>query len=662
MKKVLSVVVVMLVTVMLVRAQAPRMFNYQGVARNSVGNVLGNKDITLRLTIREGGINGQALYSETRKVTTNPFGLFVVQVGGPGASAVTGSIDGIPWNTGNKYLQVEIDPEGGSAFLHIGTTELLSVPFSLYSESGLPIGPAGEDLTGAYPNPTVARIRGVNVADVQPAQNALLGFDGTNWTPTSLATHPHNYWRLQGQTLSNTNDGNTGIGLSDPETKLHVKGSSSGPVATFENTQDGDGDGIVVRLGKTHPRYKDGDYVHIPIPPVQNLESQMNQIRRWVYGEEKFSPEQLVNLIPHQYMIGSVCKLTNLISEQLNNALNLPIYIGPYSTPAYTLIPRTRIFGGLGLPDPLPDIPSISIGPYTIPSLDILPEKIPIFPRIPEIPCGNLPSLDIPVLSFTNVSNSLTKENEFVIFQDKAGRKLGAIRAQSIQDFSFDYFDGLKVLSLAEQFLGLDIVKDLLGVVVGVSEMINDYNNIGVEYSSGNGDYAEWLERLDPAEEISAGDIVGVKGGKITKSLEDADQVMAVSYRPIVLGNMPEKEKVHLGNNVAFMGQIPVKVMGPVNIGDYIVAKSEIPGYGVAVPARQMTTADYRLAVGRAWETKPGPGPKMVNTVVGVHNNDFLRIVDGMQKKIESNEERLRAIETKLGLATPAASKPKKGF
>src|ERR1700754_1516978 len=152
MKKIFTLVCGLLVTVMAVRSQAPGMFNYQGVARNSVGNVMGNKNITLRLTIREGGINGTAVYSETRAVTTNPFGLFTVQVGSAGATGVIGTIISVPWHTGNKYLQVEIDPEGGNAFLHIGTTELLSVPYALYSESGLPIGPAGADLTGAFPN------------------------------------------------------------------------------------------------------------------------------------------------------------------------------------------------------------------------------------------------------------------------------------------------------------------------------------------------------------------------------------------------------------------------------------------------------------------------------------------------------------------------------
>lgn len=132
MRKLLFTLLVTLLTFM-AEAQSPYFFNYQGVARNSVGNAVVNKKIGLRLTIRDGGALGIPVYSETRIVTTNNFGLFNVQVGGAGATNVAGSISGTIWNVGTKWMQVEIDPEGGNTFKDVGNTQLISVPYSLYS-------------------------------------------------------------------------------------------------------------------------------------------------------------------------------------------------------------------------------------------------------------------------------------------------------------------------------------------------------------------------------------------------------------------------------------------------------------------------------------------------------------------------------------------------
>lgn len=132
MKKILSLLVIML-GVLVGYSQAPGILNYQGVARNSVGNVLVNKTINLRLTIRDGAAAGPTVYQESRIVTTNPFGLFNVQVGSPGATSVTGTIPGVNWAVGAKFIQVEIDPNGGTSFINIGTAQLASVPYSLYS-------------------------------------------------------------------------------------------------------------------------------------------------------------------------------------------------------------------------------------------------------------------------------------------------------------------------------------------------------------------------------------------------------------------------------------------------------------------------------------------------------------------------------------------------
>jgi hypothetical protein len=123
-------------------AQAPPVFNYQGVARNAVGNVLQNKNISLRLNIRDLNANGVIVYTETRKLSTNSYGLFNVLIGSAGAESVTGSLTTVNWENGAKFLQVEIDPEGGTNYLNLGATQLASVPFALYAMNGRP-GPEG---------------------------------------------------------------------------------------------------------------------------------------------------------------------------------------------------------------------------------------------------------------------------------------------------------------------------------------------------------------------------------------------------------------------------------------------------------------------------------------------------------------------------------------
>lgn len=116
-------------------AQVPQGIPYQAVARNSSGNILASQTIRVRFSIRDSVATGSIVYRETFTPTTNALGLFSVNVGT--GTVVTGAFSGINWGTNAKFMQVEMDPTGGTTYTDMGTTQMMSVPYSLYSGSSL---------------------------------------------------------------------------------------------------------------------------------------------------------------------------------------------------------------------------------------------------------------------------------------------------------------------------------------------------------------------------------------------------------------------------------------------------------------------------------------------------------------------------------------------
>ncbi len=305
-------------------------------------------------------------------------------------------------------------------------------------------------------------------------------------------------------------------------------------------------------------------------------------------------------------------------------------------------IPDSDLYYDHGWDTIIPEIPKIEIDGLDIPDL-----KSPEFWGVPNIQLTDY------------IANPLNTQNEFISFVDKDNNRMGAIKAESVVNWTTSKITPGFIFSLKNALFSskLDKAHARAHFKGLIKEILIDYKNIGVQYSSGNGDYAEWLERIDSKEFISSGDIVGIKGGKITRDLSNAEQVMAVSEKPIVLGNVPEDGKGHLGNNIAFMGQIPVKVMGTVIAGDYIVGKGIVKGYGIAVNPKNMTLEDFKMTVGRSWEDSAVSGPKMVNTVIGVHNGDYINILKSYEAKFKKSEVRLQSVEAKIDELTELISK-----
>ena len=142
MKKILTIAFLLTVTTLL--AQTPQTFNYQGILRDSLGKAIPSKNVTIKASILNGSASGSVVYSETHSVTTGTQGLFNLAIGG--GSVVSGTFSQIPWDTGGgKYLRIDFDPNAGSNFSFMGTTQLLSVPYALVSGSSqksgdLPVG------------------------------------------------------------------------------------------------------------------------------------------------------------------------------------------------------------------------------------------------------------------------------------------------------------------------------------------------------------------------------------------------------------------------------------------------------------------------------------------------------------------------------------------
>jgi hypothetical protein len=122
-----------------VEAQTPEKMNYQAVVRDvSSGVPIGAQSVDVRFTIHESAANGTVVYQETQTLNTNQFGLFTAEIGG--GTVTSGTFSTITWGSNSYYLQVEVD--AGTGYDNMGASQLLSVPYALYSKESLN-GPQG---------------------------------------------------------------------------------------------------------------------------------------------------------------------------------------------------------------------------------------------------------------------------------------------------------------------------------------------------------------------------------------------------------------------------------------------------------------------------------------------------------------------------------------
>ncbi|MDC1370935.1 hypothetical protein N8289_03745 [Flavobacteriales bacterium] len=146
MKKVL-ILLTLIATTLTIKAQTtppPEGINYQAVAIDTEGNEtpgvdvsnqpISEEEIFVRFSIIESSPTGNVVYREYHTVTTDEFGLFNTIIGQGTLDGTLSLFNQIQWGNNDFFLKVEIDLKRGKGYRDMGTQQLWSVPYALYSK------------------------------------------------------------------------------------------------------------------------------------------------------------------------------------------------------------------------------------------------------------------------------------------------------------------------------------------------------------------------------------------------------------------------------------------------------------------------------------------------------------------------------------------------
>lgn len=288
------------------------------------------------------------------------------------------------------------------------------------------------------------------------------------------------------------------------------------------------------------------------------------------------------------------------------------------------------------------------------------------------------------------VKDSRTGSNNFLTFRDLRGTQ-GRVEGQTTGEFfqSSDFIRTTALYTANAVIIGLKVgagfakiggfaasifgvagaapeAVDVAGWIAdGVAISVAYFNwlaqkliQIGVSYSSGSGDFAEYIPRAPGVTDLQPAQVVGLKGGRVSLNTHDAEHILVVSMAPAILGNAPEGADRSNYEKVAFMGQVLVRVAGPVAIGDYILPSGNNDGFGVAVHPEQLLPHEYKNIVGVAWEAAADEPINYVNVAIGLNQNDLAQKTAQLQWQVDNITNYLEGKEPLLRQPDPLNDKP----
>jgi hypothetical protein len=182
--------------------QSADAIKYQAVIRDNTGEVLSGSFVSFRITILSGSTMGQEIYTEKHLTQTDVYGMVNLDIG-RGIPDI-GSFDSINWGSDKHFIKIEFDESGDENFELLGISQLLSVPYAMHAN------------TVTYDQIDDADHDPENEFQQLIYNNNQLSI--SNGNSVELNSSP---WRKNGSSIY-YNDGNVGIGLSNPNYKLAI--------------------------------------------------------------------------------------------------------------------------------------------------------------------------------------------------------------------------------------------------------------------------------------------------------------------------------------------------------------------------------------------------------------------------------------------------------
>ena len=635
MKQLLSTLIALAFCIATYAQSVPQGMKYQAVARDQQGQILTNHDINLRIALNLGEKAKSTLYTETHQVRTNELGLFAITIGE--GEVQKGTFISIPWSSDEIWMEIALDENNTGNYSIISSSKLLAVPYAFHAGSAEKLSESEESQRngGIYWHilgnaGTVPGVTFIGTTDFKDLVFKTNNIEGLRITATQEV-----------QMDGDLSVGNNALIGNDLEVNNNAKIDNDltvDGIARFNNTTESTtkDDGAVIVEGGVGIEKNVNIGGNLDVTGTSKMNSQVTidvSLPDAAAGDDYDNYPLLVQGSAQGIAI-SVEDVAGANSGRSNNYVSFwkgtNNMKGRIEGTNFVDLDPTGLTGLI-----FSDFfdPSNLGSNFSFNLADILSVS------------GNTNNFEN---AGNNVDNVAPSQTEIDNFNAQVGSDyVRDIIMQTIDVIKSTIMFAASVLSILDPEDVFSTGVDLLTQTVNVGIFIvYAYTGVGVAYESGSGDYAEWLERADHKEILTPGDVVGIRGGKISKGFEVAERFMIISTAPAVLGNMPENAEMEQAyEKVAFMGQVPVKVIGKVSKGDYILPSGNEDGFAMAVHPDDMQAKDFARIIGIAWEESDGKKAfAYINTAVGINANDTAKMLEEMQSLMNEMQLALQEV------------------